>query len=61
MRPVPALAHDARNHRDEVRRWLGEARAAVGTFPTSAPWWDRVEFRRLLWEAESRVGVGQPD
>jgi WD40 repeat protein/tetratricopeptide (TPR) repeat protein len=59
--PVLAMAHQRLGHRDEARRCLEKARGRRGTpasddaFKMSAVWWDRVEFRLLLREADALI------
>jgi eukaryotic-like serine/threonine-protein kinase len=59
--PVLAMAHSRLGNGDEARRWLRLARgpAVVGgvgaAIKSSAMWWDRVEFRLLLREADATV------
>jgi hypothetical protein len=63
--PVLAMAHHRLGHRGEALRWLDVAHGRVGNavrglpsvdhFDSSGMWWDRVEFRLLLREAEAMV------
>jgi hypothetical protein len=59
--PLLAMAHDRLGHDDEARRWLDKAHGrdrapARGVdVISSAVWWDRVEFRVLLREADVLV------
>jgi tetratricopeptide (TPR) repeat protein len=58
IRPVLAMAYLGSGRRREAETTLGEARAVSGTVGGDIPWWDRVEFRLLLREAEARIGGG---
>jgi WD40 repeat protein len=63
--PVLAMAHHRLGHPDEARRWLGHAhslsrdarqgRAWDLIRGLRAAWWDRVELRLLLREADAMV------
>jgi predicted Zn-dependent protease len=63
--PALAMAHHRLGHRDEARRWLGKAHGrradpahgveAAEALSSSATWWDRIELRLLLREAEAMV------
>jgi WD40 repeat protein len=69
--PVLAMAHQRLNHPDEARRWLERAhgRASGASkqdvkpgqgLGDSAAWWDRIEFRLLLREADALIGPETP-
>jgi hypothetical protein len=59
--PVMAMAHARLGHEGEARRWLEKAHGRGPQATTnsenmsSAVWWDRVEFRLLLREADALI------
>ncbi len=55
--PVLAMAHHRLGQQDEARRWLKKAHGLKPreALPSSAVWWDRVEFQLLLREADARI------
>ncbi len=63
--PVLAMAHHRLGNRNEARRWLEKAHGRRGDpargiqpgepIPSSPVWWDRVEFRLLLREADAMI------
>jgi eukaryotic-like serine/threonine-protein kinase len=63
--PVLAMAHHRLDRKDLALLWLDEAHGLLGTpapggeadsaIKSSAMWWDRVEFRLLLAEADALV------